>query len=169
MTPEPTRAAVLVPLLAVDGEPHVVFIERSEDTPTHQGQIAFPGGRHEPARDPSLLATALREAEEEIGLRPADVELLRALPEVRTLSSNFVISPFVGRVRRSYVFRAEPREVAAVFTVSVASLREPAARQTVRRRLTTGEEIEVPAFIVGARVIWGATERITRELLRALS
>jgi len=168
MTPEPRRAAVLVPLLTVDGESHVVFIERSRDTPTHQGQIAFPGGRHEPARDESLLATALREAEEEIGLRSADVDLVRALPEVRTLSSNFVISPFVGRVVRPYVFRAEPREVAAVFTVSVATLREPEARQTVRRQLTTGVEIEVPAFVVGAHVIWGATERITRELLRAV-
>jgi 8-oxo-dGTP pyrophosphatase MutT (NUDIX family) len=169
MTPEPKRAAVLVPVVTVDGETHVVFIERSHDSPTHQGQIAFPGGRHEPGRDESLWATALREAEEEIGLRAADVELLQALPEVHTLTSNFVISPFAGRVLRPYVFRADPHEVAAVFTVPLVTLRTPATRQTVRRRLSAGAEIDVPAFVVGPHVIWGATERITRELLRVMA
>jgi 8-oxo-dGTP pyrophosphatase MutT (NUDIX family) len=169
MSQAPTRAAVLVPLVFIDGKAQVVYIERAGDAPTHPGDTAFPGGRHHPERDESLWATALREAEEEIGLRPNDVELLHALPEVRTLTSNFLIAPFVGRIVRPYVFRADPREVTAVITVPIADLRARPNCRAVRRRLSSGGEVEVPAFVVGDRVIWGATYRITEELLRALS
>jgi 8-oxo-dGTP pyrophosphatase MutT (NUDIX family) len=164
-----TRAAVLVPLCGIDGEDHVVFIRRSADAPVHPGDIAFPGGRHHAARDESLLATALREAEEEIGLRAADVELLRALPEVRTLTSNFLITPFVGRIPERFPFAPDPREVAAVLTIPLTQLRRPNATQLVRRRTTAGTEVNVRAFVIGTLVIWGATYRITAELLRALA
>src|SRR5207253_697090 len=77
--PGKTAAAVLVPLLAVDGAPSLLFTRRSNLLPHHQGQIAFPGGRHHPDADADLAATALREAQEEIGLDPADVRLLGPL------------------------------------------------------------------------------------------
>jgi 8-oxo-dGTP pyrophosphatase MutT (NUDIX family) len=164
----PTRAGVLVPLLSIAGETHVVLIRRSPDAPTHGGDVAFPGGRHHPGHDESLLATALREAEEEIGVRPQDVELLRALPEVRTLTSNFLISPFIGRLPHPYPLRADTREVAALLILPLSELAAPSGRQTVRRRSHDGRELDVPAIVVGEHVIWGATRRIVDELLRVL-
>ena len=165
---DPTRAAVLVPLCSIDGEPHLIFIRRSDHAPVHGGDVAFPGGRYDPARDDTLFATALREAEEEIGLHPPDVELLYALPEVRTFSSNFLIAPFVGRVPHPYDFTADPREVAAVLTLSIADLQASAAHRQVRRRLTSGGEVDADALVVADAVIWGATYRITAELLAEL-
>jgi len=161
-----TRAAVLIPICSIGSEPHLIFIRRSDDAPVHGGDIAFPGGRYDPARDDSLLATALREAEEEIGLRRTDVELLHALTEVRTLRSNFLIAPFAGRIPHPYDFRADPREVARVLTLSIRDLRAPNAQQRVRRRLGDGTEVTVDAFVVDNVVIWGATYRIATELLR---
>jgi 8-oxo-dGTP pyrophosphatase MutT (NUDIX family) len=159
------RAAVLAPVFERGGELHLVFIERGSDVPVHRGQIAFPGGVCR-AEDPTCLDTALREAEEEIGLRRADVTETRELPEVRTMTSGFVISPFVGRVRDAYPFRLDPREVADVFFVPLSELRNPNARRHIVRTLSDGTEREVPTFVVGERIIWGATEMITRELLK---
>jgi len=99
--PDKTVAAVLVPLLLLDGEPHLLYIRRAHDLPHHRGQIAFPGGRHQ-AEDPTLEATALREASEEIGLAPGDVRLLGALDDTETMGSRFVITPFVAIVPYPY-------------------------------------------------------------------
>src|SRR5262249_36600278 len=114
--PGKTAAAVLVPLLAVDGEPSLLFTRRASGLPHHQGQVAFPGGRHEPGADADLAATALREAHEEIGLAPADVHLLGALDDIETVSTRFVITPFVGVVPWPYDFHPCPREVDTIFT-----------------------------------------------------
>ena len=92
-TPALVRAAVLAPVFERGGELHLVFIERSGDVPVHRGQIAFPGGVCR-AEDANCLDTALREAEEEIGLRRGDVTMIATLREVETMTSGFVISPF---------------------------------------------------------------------------
>lgn len=159
------RAAVLAPVFERAGELHLVFIERGSDVPVHRGQIAFPGGVCR-AEDATCLDTALREAEEEIGLRRADVTVTATLDEVRTMTSGFVISPFLGRVPAAYPFRLDPREVAGVFFVSLSELRDPKARRFIVRTLSDGSEREVPTFVVGDRIIWGATEMITREILK---
>lgn len=166
--PPATRAAVLVPIFQLETEWHVVYIERSADSPVHGSQMAFPGGVHRPGTDGTLLDTALREAEEEIGLRREELRLRHALSEVHTMTSNFVIAPFVAQIAADSVFRPDPREVASVWTVPVAELRDPAARKMALCRLHDGTEAMVPTFTVGARVIWGATERITDELLQTL-
>jgi 8-oxo-dGTP pyrophosphatase MutT (NUDIX family) len=88
-------AAVLVPIFDRDGELYVLFIKRSDTVGTHQGQVAFPGGRAEPA-DPDILTTALREAEEEVGLRPETVEVLGRLSISATFTSNYLVTPIVG-------------------------------------------------------------------------
>jgi 8-oxo-dGTP pyrophosphatase MutT (NUDIX family) len=163
--PSLVRAAVLAPVFEQAGELHLVFIERSGDVPVHRGQIAFPGGVCR-AEDATCLDTALREAEEEIGLRRADVTKTEALPEVQTMTSGFVISPFVGRVPSEYPFRPDPREVAGVFFVPLSELRDPRARRHIVRTLSDGTEREVPTYVVGDRIIWGATEMITREILK---
>src|SRR5581483_8365052 len=91
--PESTAAAVLVPLLEIDGEPHLLFTRRASWLTHHQGQVAFPGGRHHPEEDRDLATTALREAHEEIGLDPAHVRLLGALDDIETIATRYVITP----------------------------------------------------------------------------
>jgi 8-oxo-dGTP pyrophosphatase MutT (NUDIX family) len=162
-----TPAAVLVPLLERAGALHLLYTQRSAGLPTHAGQIAFPGGRHV-AGDGSLLATALRETEEEIGIARADVDVLGVLDPIHTFTSNFLITPFVARVPHPYPLRADPREVAEIFTVPLATLGDPATR--VEETWTIdGHAVPVTAYRLDGRVIWGATQRITAALLDLLT
>jgi len=162
-----SASAVLVPLLDVDGEPHVLYTRRSGNLPRHRGQVAFPGGRFHPDEDPDLRATALRETHEEIGVAPADVELLGTLDDIETMTSQFVITPFVGRVPHPYAWRPAADEVDAIFTVPLRVLRAP---DTPRRELWDfgGRRVPIDTFPVNGHVIWGATQRITRNLLHVL-
>jgi 8-oxo-dGTP pyrophosphatase MutT (NUDIX family) len=89
-------AAVLVPLYEADGDVKVVLIKRPDTMPSHRGEIAFPGGKFEGAHDADLQVTALREAHEEIGLAPKDVEIVTRLTGIATVASRFTITPFVG-------------------------------------------------------------------------
>jgi 8-oxo-dGTP pyrophosphatase MutT (NUDIX family) len=164
--PDTTVAAVLVPLLAAEGEPHLLFIRRGADLAHHRGQIAFPGGRTEPG-DADAAATALREAHEEIGLDPATVRVLGALDDIETLSTRFVITPIVGLVPHPYPWRPCPREVDAIFTVPLRVLADPGTR---RRELWdfSGRQHPVDLYAVDEHVIWGATQRITATLLGLL-
>ena len=165
--PDKTVAAVLVPLFFLGDEPHLVYIRRAHDLPHHRGQIAFPGGRQQ-HEDATLEATALREASEEIGLAPAHVRLLGALDDTETMGSRFVITPFVGLVPYPYEWRACPREVDTIFTVALGALAAPGAE-----RLETwnfgGTEVPITTFPVDGHVIWGVTQRITRNLLDVLA
>lgn len=166
--PDKTVAAVLVPLFLVGDEPHVLFIRRANDLPHHRGQVAFPGGRHHPEHDTSLEATALREADEEVGLAPGDVRLLGALDDTETIGTRFVITPFVGLVPYPYAWRACPREVDTIFTVSLASLAAPGAERHETWNFG-GTEVPIDTFPVDGHVIWGVTQRITRNLLDVLA
>jgi 8-oxo-dGTP pyrophosphatase MutT (NUDIX family) len=160
-------AAVLVPLLAVEGTASLLFTRRSASLPHHQGQVAFPGGRHHPGEDADLASTALREAHEEIGLDPRDVRLVGPLDDLETVATRFVITPFVGVVPHPYSWRPSPHEVDAIFTVPLETLRAPGAE---RREVWDfgGREVEIDTFPVEGHVIWGATQRITRNLLDVL-
>jgi 8-oxo-dGTP pyrophosphatase MutT (NUDIX family) len=161
-------AAVLVPLLSVEGEPHLLFTRRSTALSQHQGQVAFPGGRHHPEADPDLVATALREAHEEIGLAPGDVRVLGALDDIETVATRFVITPFVGIVPYPYAWRPCPREVDAIFTVPVRTLAAPEALHHEVWDFE-GRRVPIETYPVDGHVIWGATQRITRNLLHLLS
>ncbi len=162
-----TAAAVLVPLLRVGGELHVLFTRRAATLPHHQGQVAFPGGTCH-AGDADAEATALREAAEEIGLRPADVRLLGRLDDIETVASRFRITPVVGIAPHPYPWHPSPREVDAIFTVPVSDLAAPDAE---REELWDfdGRQIPIRLFPVAGQVIWGATHRITRNLLDVLT
>ena len=142
---------------------HVVFTRRAASLPHHQGQVAFPGGTRR-ADDRDAEATALREADEEIGLRPGDVHILGRLDEIETVASRFRITPIVGLVPQPYVWTPCPREVDTVFTVPLATLRAPDAE---REELWDfdGRQLPIRHFPVAGQVIWGATYRITRNLL----
>jgi 8-oxo-dGTP pyrophosphatase MutT (NUDIX family) len=109
---EPTRrpAAVLIPILKDEGEYKILFTKRTNRVDAHKGQISFPGGRVD-REDPSVEVTALREAEEEIGLKRTDVELLGRLDDASTIVSNYTVHPFVGLIPYPYPFVLSPEEV----------------------------------------------------------
>ena len=156
-------AAVLVPLFEREERLHVLYTRRTDWLPSHQGQVAFPGGGVHEA-DPDLLATALREAHEEIGLRPETVEVLGALTEVSTMASGYSVAPFVGVIPDPVKLRPNPREVAEIFSVPMAVLGDQRFRGTYRwQRSAT-----FPAILYGEQTIWGLTLRITLSLLELL-
>jgi 8-oxo-dGTP pyrophosphatase MutT (NUDIX family) len=159
---EPTVAAVLAPLFfAADGRPHAVFTKRRPDLRRHAGEISFPGGRHDP-EDPDLEATALREAEEEIGLPRARVQILGQLPRVSTFVTGYEIYPYVGLIPTGLSWRPSPREVDAVLEFGLEELRGALTRTRIERR---GFEFETDAYVLDGLVIWGATARILEHLL----
>ncbi|HLH78201.1 MAG TPA: CoA pyrophosphatase [Candidatus Binataceae bacterium] len=161
------RAAVMVPLLVAAGELELLFIRRSEQLSSHRGQVAFPGGRLE-ACDKNLLATALREAEEEVALSPRAVTVLGRLSTVRTNTTGFLVTPFVGLIQSATQLRADEREVAEIFTVPLSSLADPALRGEHNWE-SQGARRAFPAILYQSKVIWGLTLRITEELLDLLS
>lgn len=161
---EPIRAAVLVPVYTNGAEKGVILTERAANLTTHAGQVAFPGGRYDPSRDTSLVATALRETFEEIGLPEKDVEVVGALPERRTLSSNYIVSPFVGRVPASVPFRLDRREVERAFNAPLQVF--GASEQRARFVWKKGRRpYEVPFVAVGNSRVWGVTLEIIDDLL----
>ena len=160
---DPVSAAVLVPLFlaADDAQPHAVFTRRRADLRRHAGEISFPGGRRDP-EDADLAGTALREAEEEIGLPRAAVRLLGELPAVATFVTGYVIHPFVGEIPPGLAWRVSEREVDAVIELPLEALRAGRARTRIERR---GIAFETDAYIVDEHLIWGATARIVEHLL----
>jgi 8-oxo-dGTP pyrophosphatase MutT (NUDIX family) len=153
---------VLVPLfLAPDGEPHSVFTRRRADLRRHAGEISFPGGRRDP-EDADLRETALREAEEEIGLPRGQVRPLGELPTTSTFVTGYEIHPYVGLIPAGLAWRVSEREVDAVLELSLGALRESRTRTRIERR---GISFETDAYIVDEHLIWGATARIVEHLL----
>jgi 8-oxo-dGTP pyrophosphatase MutT (NUDIX family) len=156
-----TEAAVLVPLYRSDGALHAVFTRRREDLRRHPGEVSFPGGRREP-EDPDLVATALRETHEEIGLDPAAVSIAGALRPTPTIATGYAIYPFVGVIDPGARWTISPEEVAAVLELSMPDLRAGYGRRRLVRR---GLPIRTDTFVVGDELIWGATARILQDLL----
>lgn len=156
------EAAVLVPLHEGPLGPSVLLTVRRADLKRHAGQISFPGGRLDPGE--GSQAGALREAQEEIGLDPARVEILGRLSEAVVLQSAFRLTPWVGSVPYPYPYAAAPREVEAIWHVPLAALLAPGVHRT-ERRLVYGLDVDVHFYDVEGRTIWGATARVLSELL----
>jgi 8-oxo-dGTP pyrophosphatase MutT (NUDIX family) len=159
-----TEAAVLVPLFGWPERPGLVFTERRADLRRHAGEISFPGGRRDHAGE-TLLATALREAEEEIGLAPSAVEVVGALPPIGTFVTNYKVHPFVGLIASRMRFEPNPAEVETVLSVELDKLRDGFA---MRRLVRRGVPIRTPTYVVDEHLIWGATARILGDLLERL-
>ncbi len=152
-----------MPLFAASesGSLHAVFTRRRTDLRRHAGEISFPGGRQD-AEDADLSETALREAEEEIGLPQAQVDLLGELPRVSTFVTNYEIHPFVGLIPSGLQWEASPTEVDAVLEFPLDALRTARTRTRIERR---GISFETDAYILDEHLIWGATARILESLL----
>ncbi|HEV2975715.1 MAG TPA: CoA pyrophosphatase [Solirubrobacteraceae bacterium] len=161
-----TLAAVLVPLFvpAKGAPPHVVLTRRRADLRRHAGEISFPGGRKD-REDSDLAATALREADEEIGLAPAAVELIGELSAVSTFATGYQIHPFVGVIESGQRWRPSPREVDAVLELPLAELADSRTRTRLERR---GITFETDAYVLDGHTIWGATFRIIESLRERL-
>jgi 8-oxo-dGTP pyrophosphatase MutT (NUDIX family) len=164
MGPIPPRdSAVMLLLFQQDGEDHIIFTRRTEQVATHKGQISLPGGAAEPT-DESLLHTALRETEEELGITPDKITVLAELEDVFTVVTNFVIRPFVGRLSSRPVYHPDPAEVAEVIEVPVSALRNPDFHWQEERTGPFGPRW-IHFFKYQHHIIWGATARILTHFL----
>ncbi len=159
-----TEAAVLVPMHGWPEAPELVFTERRQDLRSHAGEISFPGGRRDPGEE--LAETALREAEEEIGLSRDDVEIAGALPPIGTFVTSYKVHPFVGLIEPGLSFTPNPNEVERVI---VASLDELVAGFELRRLVRRGIPIKTETYVAGDALIWGATARIVTVFLERLA
>lgn len=163
---ELTPAAVLFPIVDREAEPTVLLTQRTAHLKDHAGQISFPGGRCE-SSDSSPAQTALREAEEEVGLLPAHVDIVGYLPEYRTVTG-FCVTPVVGLVTPPFDLRLDAFEVEEAFEVPLAYLLSPANHQ--RHALHyRGQLRHYYAVPYGDHFIWGATAGMIMALYRALS
>jgi len=156
-------AAVIVPLFEKEGEYHILFTRRTEKVEHHKGQISFPGGRMDEG-DLSLLDAALRETLEEIGVNPQDVEILGELDSMATLSSNFLITPFVGVIPYPYDFVVSADEIEELVAVPLAALLDK-NNYHEEFQLYEGRPYVSSFYHYGGRVIWGATARILKQFL----
>lgn len=158
---------MLVPLFVQDGVPHLLLTKRTEIVEHHKGQISFPGGGEEPG-DADLLATALRETYEELGLEPEAVEVWGRLDELETVVSGFAITPYVGFIARLDTLRPNPNEIDEIVVVPLSVFLDP-ARVRSEQVLHDGRPRELLFYDYGTHVVWGATARIIHGLVGLLT
>jgi 8-oxo-dGTP pyrophosphatase MutT (NUDIX family) len=162
---EGKRASVLVPLYVLEDELHVVFTKRTDRVESHKGEISFPGGARDPL-DNDLIHTAVRECEEEIGLRREHIEIIGQLDDIVTIS-DYHVSVYVGRLHSHpspYVWLPQESEVAEVLEVPLTHLRDETNIVEVPR-LRNGELTLLEGWLWRDHVIWGATGRMVRNFL----
>ncbi len=157
-------AAVLVPLYLRDDQIHAVLTKRRDDLRRHAGEISFPGGRQD-LEEEDRRATALREAEEEIGLPAGAVEIVGGLQPTPTVVTNYAIYPFVGVIEAGLPWTLSTAEVSEVLELPLHRLRDSYER---RRLLRRGVPFRTDAYVVDDNLIWGATARIVADLLERL-
>jgi 8-oxo-dGTP pyrophosphatase MutT (NUDIX family) len=155
-----TLAAVLLPLLVKDSELHILLTKRTQTVKVHKGQISFPGGVHNTG-DQSLLATALREAHEEIGLNQRDVDVFGPLEPISTVTSGFLVHTYVGLIPYPYPFKPDSREVAEVLIIPFHYLANE-AHWSLRSYHATRNPFEAYFVSYENHLIWGATARILK-------
>ncbi|MEJ2793525.1 CoA pyrophosphatase [Iodobacter sp. LRB] len=163
--PESRKAAVLIPLVLHPDGPTVLFTERAAHLSTHAGQVSFPGGAYE-TLDADLIATALRETQEEIGLSPERVAVMGSLAEYFTIS-RFRVTPVVGVLQPGFDLTPDPNEVADVFELPLSVLLD--ARRFERRMIERNGQRGFTNFLEhDGRVVWGATAGMLLMLAKSL-
>ena len=159
----PQRAAVLVPIVDDGGPLRLLLTRRTEDLPTHAGQVAFPGGLVEPG-DEDPVNTALREAEEEVGLPKGAVEVLGLLDDFPTRTDTVAVTPVVGVLRRVPPLRALAAEVARIFDIPIHDLMQT-DRWTWREEPRGDRRLRIYYFLHEGETLWGLSARIVLHLL----
>lgn len=159
--PDLVAAAVLVPLHMVESELSAIFTRRRAELAHHPGEISFPGGVKD-ASDHDLVAAALREFEEELGVSPQLVEIVGELEPTPTVATDFLIYPFVGVITGVVEFVRSDLEVAEILDISLQTLRSNYKSESI---VVNGRQREVDVYNVDGQVIWGATARIVSDLL----
>ena len=159
-------AAVLIPLFYKEGHIHILLTQRSEQVIHHKGQICFPGGNYQ-SSDATLLQTALRETEEEIGLMAKDVEVLGELDDSSTIASGYVISPFVALIPYPYPFKANHNEIKLIFSIPLSELTNEINFQQSYPDLDKQCPISY-YYHYREHIIWGVTARILNQLIELL-
>jgi 8-oxo-dGTP pyrophosphatase MutT (NUDIX family) len=162
------KAAVLIPLLCDGDRWQLLFIRRTETVQDHKGQVSFPGGAFE-LEDANMEATALRETWEEVGIPPADINLLGKMPVFSSISK-FVITPVVGQIPWPYPLKLEPAEVSRVFTIPIEWLANPAHWTEKPYVRSNGRQDKVIFFdLYDGELLWGITACITVDFLKLLN
>jgi 8-oxo-dGTP pyrophosphatase MutT (NUDIX family) len=162
------KAGVLAMFYPSNGTINLVFIKRTEYPGVHSGQISFPGGGWEEG-DKDMVATALREAEEEIGVNRLLVTPIGNLTDLFIPPSNFLVTPVVGYTHERPDFRPDPGEVDRILEVSLDELLDEKTRQEQEIAIFPAVKIKVPCFYVEGNVIWGATAMMLSELIDVIS
>jgi 8-oxo-dGTP pyrophosphatase MutT (NUDIX family) len=160
--PKRTPSAVLLPIYNKEGQCHIIFTQRTNNVKEHKGQISFPGGARQD--DESLLDTALREAREEINLSANGVEVLGELDDTLTLTSNYVVTPFVGVIPWPNNIEADGWETNEIIEVPISALLDERVRE-IKKAVVSGRTITAYSYRYGDRLIWGATARILYQFL----
>jgi 8-oxo-dGTP pyrophosphatase MutT (NUDIX family) len=155
---------VLIPLFKTASEYGILFTKRTDTVDAHKGQISFPGGKVED-EDGSPLETALREADEEIGLSRKDVTVLGRMDDARTLSSNYIVHPFVGLIPYPYDFKTSVQEVRELIEVPFQVFLSGDSAWENTPVVYEGVTYQSLAYYYRGEVIWGATARIMRNLV----
>jgi len=161
-----TQASVLLPLFIKDGHYWLLLMKRANTVEHHKSEVSFPGGVVD-EKDDNLESTAKRETFEEIGVRDEDIEILGQLDDMTTITSRFIVHPFVGIVPFPYEFNLNRSEVDHLIEVPLQFFLDPSQPQTFSMHYK-GDTFETPAFIYEGIVIWGATERILENFISVI-
>jgi 8-oxo-dGTP pyrophosphatase MutT (NUDIX family) len=161
------KSGVLLLFYPENGVGFFPLIKRPIYPGVHSGQVALPGGKMEP-EDPDVIFTALREAEEEIGIDAGKVQVVGRLSDLYIPTSNFLVSPVVGFLEESPSFIAEQKEVSRIIKTQVRTIMQPGIKQKTQLEITAGFRLDTPYFAIDGEVVWGATAMILSELLHLL-
>ena len=159
-------AGVLILLIEGDKTWNTILIRRTEDSSAHSGQISFPGGKKDPS-DTDIIATALRECEEEIGVNRFDIDVLGTLTPLYIPPSNFMVTPTLAYIKNVQAFKPSEKEVQEIIKVPLPMLFDPAIKQQriIAHSAKKNEDLSTPVYELSSDlIIWGATAMIISEM-----
>jgi 8-oxo-dGTP pyrophosphatase MutT (NUDIX family) len=159
----PRKSAVLILLFPLNNSMKTVLIQRPEYKGVHSGQVAFPGGKYEDG-DKDLMATALRETAEEIGVKEDELKILGNLTELYISPSNFLVTPYIGFLNKVPSFHPDPLEVQKIIVVDLDLLNDISIQGIKTIEHSNGYKIKTPCYEVEGLIVWGATAMIISEL-----